>query len=337
MNKNGRMKKVMQKAVCFALLMAISILFSGCRNLTLFAANEEALTKSGVAYTDTTRRDKNLSVVDVTIDLAEVQVEPDISEVSETAEEADADQDADPAESTEYTETVEEEVYTASAPEVSGETPSAPQASSPEPAESSSVSTESTSPAVETSQPVQGSAPSASTEASQPAPVQSPSPSVPEEDSPDLEEAAPPAPPVKPTPEPEPEPAGFTPQYSDYEYVGTLYLGGTSVQLYRSYSQTVTDRDNSANYFYSGFFSGAIIADHSYQAFSVLTSLGAGSSAYIEYADGSVRYMSCSNAFYGHNTGYELTDNDYNTIPDGSFVMYTCVDGWENVYIAIWN
>lgn len=123
-------------------------------------------------------------------------------------------------------------------------------------------------------------------------------------------------------------------------FVGRLYIPdvGIDVALYSGYSQSITDREDSANIFRWKSYYGEVIADHSNQDFSELLDVSVGSEGRIELKDGSVVIIKCVAVFNGHNTGQELTDEVRNNIiGQADYVMYTCVNGWQNVRICLWN
>lgn len=117
-------------------------------------------------------------------------------------------------------------------------------------------------------------------------------------------------------------------------FVGTLNIEsvGLTVNTYNSMEQSVCDRKNSACYFsYNGV---KVIGDHWNQGFEKIKSCSVGDIATI----GDRTYV-CVEVFYGHNTEYSLTDNDYNDITshEGDLFMYTCNGCWQNIAITAWN
>lgn len=80
-----------------------------------------------------------------------------------------------------------------------------------------------------------------------------------------------------------------------------------------------------------------IIADHNNQGFANLSKVNIGDLATMYYKDKSCVTYSVVNKFKGHNTGSELTNNDYECIFDdniGGLTLYTCYAGWENIWIV---
>lgn len=129
----------------------------------------------------------------------------------------------------------------------------------------------------------------------------------------------------------------------DYDYpnfYGRLYIPsvGIDVALYYGNDQSATDRTDSASIFAYGTYDGEIIADHSNQDFSKLFGVSVGDTGYIKVKDGSVINIRCIEVFDGHNTGPELTNNDYtNVMGKYDYLMYTCKNGWRNILICQWD
>lgn len=123
-------------------------------------------------------------------------------------------------------------------------------------------------------------------------------------------------------------------------FVGRLHIPDAciDVAMYRGSSQSITDRKDSANIFRWKDYHGEVIADHSNQDFSKLLDVEVGFDGYIELKDGSTINIECIATFDGHNTSDILTDEDGNDVMGQSdYVMYTCVNGWKNVRICLWN
>lgn len=129
----------------------------------------------------------------------------------------------------------------------------------------------------------------------------------------------------------------------DYNYpnfYGRLYIPsvGIDVALYYGNDQAATDRKDSASIFAYGTYDGEIIADHSNQDFSKLFGVSVGDTGYIRLSDGGTINIRCAEVFNGHNTGTELTDNDYkNVMGQYDYLMYTCRNGWRNILICQWT
>lgn len=125
--------------------------------------------------------------------------------------------------------------------------------------------------------------------------------------------------------------------YNDFdEYVGRFKIPavGVNVACYASSSQATVDAADSAAYFYT---SGHLtIADHKHQGFSAIRSCSKGMKASLSTSSGTKNYI-CVDRINGHNTGYELTDANYNSIDSmypGTLVLYTCNENWQNVTIV---
>lgn len=127
---------------------------------------------------------------------------------------------------------------------------------------------------------------------------------------------------------------------TDAPFAGRLYVEsiGVDVALYRTLSQEAVDRVDSAAYFDLGGARGhMIIADHCTQAFRNLGKVKTGSTACVVAADGSTAYYECTAIFKGHNTGGGITDWQGNSvIGQSDLLMYTCFDGWRNVWVVLW-
>lgn len=133
-----------------------------------------------------------------------------------------------------------------------------------------------------------------------------------------------------------------TPNYADdqnySDFVGRLHIDnvGIDVALYDSREQEVVDRDDSAAYF--GWTNHKLIADHYTESFAPLGTVKVGESARIVREDGTVVYYECVDIFKGHNTGTGITDwNGKSVMNKADLLMYTCFDGWQNVWVMLWN
>lgn len=126
--------------------------------------------------------------------------------------------------------------------------------------------------------------------------------------------------------------------YSDF--YGRLYIPDAKldVALYRGNSQAICDRQDSANIFTWITGIGEIIADHNNQEFAKLYSVEKGMLGYIQLTDGTIINIECVDIIDGHNTGYELLDNNkVDATGKTDYLMYTCRDGWYNIRIWYWN
>ena len=129
----------------------------------------------------------------------------------------------------------------------------------------------------------------------------------------------------------------------DYNYAnfyGRLYIPSVEIDvaLYYGISQSVADRADSAAIFTYGSYTGEIIADHSNQDFSKLFDVFVGTTGYIKLKNSDVITIKCVEVINGHNTGTELTDEDYNVVMGKyDYLMYTCRNGWKNIRICQWN
>lgn len=106
------------------------------------------------------------------------------------------------------------------------------------------------------------------------------------------------------------------------------------VAVFDSMSQSVCDAEDSAAMFSYG--SAALVADHNDQDFATLKDCDVECYAYLVTADGTQTYI-CTDVFTGHNTGDELTDEDYNDITydnPGGLICYTCMENWAHVWIV---
>lgn len=142
-------------------------------------------------------------------------------------------------------------------------------------------------------------------------------------------------------------PTPSAPKYDKYAddgnydgFCGRLYIPdvGIDVALYRGYYQSITDRKDSANLFSWNGCTGEIIADHSTQDFGALLAVTVGTTGYIQNADGSMINITCVAVLNGHNTGYDLTDEQgVSVMGKAAYAMYTCRNGWRNVRICLWD
>ena len=119
--------------------------------------------------------------------------------------------------------------------------------------------------------------------------------------------------------------------------VGRLTIGGYTAELYNSFSQSVVDAADSAVYYDWG--NNICIADHAYQGFSIIRSLGPGAQATI--TNGSqVTYLTMIASYQGTNTGHgvNLADGTYAETVPASYCMYTCNDETgKSVTVTYWN
>lgn len=80
-----------------------------------------------------------------------------------------------------------------------------------------------------------------------------------------------------------------------------------------------------------------ILADHKTEAFEHLIDVNVGDKAYCVTEDG-VKELSCIDVFDGHNTNWDLTDWDYNSVTNEyELFCYTCLDWWENIRIVVFE
>lgn len=125
-------------------------------------------------------------------------------------------------------------------------------------------------------------------------------------------------------------------------FYGRLHVPavGIDVALYDDYSQAVTDRKDSACIFCwkPSVNNSVLIADHANQDFGALKQVTVGTSGYIELADGTRDTIYCTAVLNGHNVGSDLVDENYNVVYNaGRYLMYTCLNGWQNVRICVWD
>ena len=119
-------------------------------------------------------------------------------------------------------------------------------------------------------------------------------------------------------------------------YLGrfTVPAAGVDVACYGSSAQAVADANDSAAYFDA--CGHTVIADHVNQGFGAIKGCAIGDRAQLTTEKGEETYV-CVGSIQGHNTGKELTDENYTPIdelyPD-TLVCYTCNDNWQNVTIV---
>lgn len=128
----------------------------------------------------------------------------------------------------------------------------------------------------------------------------------------------------------------------DYDnFIGRLYVDdlGIDVALYYSNDQEVVDREDSAAFFDLNYARDhMIIADHNTHAFGSLGTTKIGTQARIEKENGDIEYYICSAIFKGRNTGKGITDIYGNNVADkADLMMYTCYNGWQNVWVVLWK
>lgn len=123
--------------------------------------------------------------------------------------------------------------------------------------------------------------------------------------------------------------------------IGRLYIPSVGINLAireptnDTEAQKFVDEKDSAAIFWRG--DARIVADHNNQGFANLSKVSIGDSAEMILKDGSSISYIVVNKFTGHNTGPELTDDDYNCIYDdniGGLTLYTCYAGWENIWVV---
>lgn len=123
-------------------------------------------------------------------------------------------------------------------------------------------------------------------------------------------------------------------------FYGRLYIPDAliDVALYNGIDQSITDRKDSANIFIYGEYLGWIIADHNFQEFHKLFSVKVGTDGYIVLENGDVVNLCCIKIINGRNTEYDLLDEDgISVIGKTDYLMYTCMNGWQNVRICLWE
>lgn len=132
----------------------------------------------------------------------------------------------------------------------------------------------------------------------------------------------------------------YADDYNYSNFYGRLYIQsvGIDVALYYELSQSATDRVDSAAIFTYGSYDGEIIADHNNQDFGKLFDVVVGTTGYIQLSNGDVINIKCVDVLNGHNTGTELTDENYcSVMGQYDYLMYTCRNGWQNIRICQWN
>lgn len=125
-----------------------------------------------------------------------------------------------------------------------------------------------------------------------------------------------------------------------YGFHGRLSIPDVDIDvaLYDGVEQSVCDRWDSACIFPIAPYPGEIIADHCNQEFSTLTSVAVGTIGQITLADDTLLTIRCTEVFDGHNTGYSITDAGWNNVLGKyEYLMYTCINGWENVRVCQWE
>ena len=125
-----------------------------------------------------------------------------------------------------------------------------------------------------------------------------------------------------------------------YSMLGRLSIPDISVDVavFDTNAQGCVDAKDSAAYFKMG--DTYVVADHWYDGFERIRDCKKGTSAFIDTGEKRVEYV-CTQVILGHNTGSDLTDNNYNSVvrkwnPNG-ITLYTCVNGWRNVRIAFFE
>ena len=134
----------------------------------------------------------------------------------------------------------------------------------------------------------------------------------------------------------------YTPATVNYGTYGRLYIPGFNVALYdfnvntsSSLSlQTLVDNSDSAAYYINR--GKLVIADHDYQGFSTLSYLSEGTTAYIQFEDGSTIGYRLIRKSKGYNTGPDLVDTEGNSFFNmySDLIMYTCYDG--GIMATLW-
>ena len=155
------------------------------------------------------------------------------------------------------------------------------------------------------------------------------------------------------------EPTVTQPKYND----GVFEISDLSfsVDIYNSFSQSVTDREDSANYGLQG--QAYVVCDHYYQGFDVIKNVNVGTTCTITLNDGTVRTYECAEihphcekrnytvqptgvSVTGIFTDYGNGDNVFYLRQErmGRFylVTYTCnvvcqVPSGEDVYVVLWR
>ena len=133
----------------------------------------------------------------------------------------------------------------------------------------------------------------------------------------------------------------YTPSVT-YGTYGRLYVSGFDVALYdynvytnSSLSlQQIVDNWDSAAYYASR--NRLVIADHNTHGFSVLYYLSEGTTAYIQFEDGSTISYRLIKRAKGYNTGPDLVDTENNSFfnMDSDIIMYTCYE--DGIMVTLW-
>lgn len=130
--------------------------------------------------------------------------------------------------------------------------------------------------------------------------------------------------------------------YNGYGNAGRFFIPdvGISVALFYSTEQWVVDAGDSANiYPYLPQF--WTIGDHWNQSFNTLYYVQPGTSAYIEYVDGSRENYVCTGSGYSWRT--EETLYDWNNVPwdywTTDLATFTCAGtgDYHDVFVATWD
>lgn len=137
------------------------------------------------------------------------------------------------------------------------------------------------------------------------------------------------------------EPPDYADDSTYADFIGRLYVDCASIDvaLYQSSSQAVVDRTDAAACFeLSSALGQTIIADHNTQVFAALGDVCQGDTACIRRADGTVVSYVCTGVFKGRNTGWDLSDwQGQSVIGRADLIMYTCLSGWQTVWIVLWD
>lgn len=96
--------------------------------------------------------------------------------------------------------------------------------------------------------------------------------------------------------------------------------------------QAVVDNPDSALLYYDAPV-GNIIADHSTQDFSALSSVKEGDAAYILSGE-RILSLRCDLVTDGTNTGYGITDKDGGWHHEEDYTCYTCLEDWTHVLLV---
>ena len=101
----------------------------------------------------------------------------------------------------------------------------------------------------------------------------------------------------------------------------------------------IVDAPDSAAYFWFKE-SVPVIADRNDQDFANLKNVRKGDTAVASFADGHSGEYVCNCVCYGTSTGTDILDNEGFSIAGtvtADLIMYTCVDGWQNVLLTYWK